>query len=172
MREATIGSYGAPNVELIARLDVRAAMEADPLVRDTSIGFVLALLASVAFSALIVAVAVVRDVAARQGEIALLRALGTRPRQVLGVIAVEQGTVVLTGIVGGLALGCLMGIIAVPSLALDRFVRPGQLVDAVIDWPVVSSVAVAQAMLALLVMLIATVLARRRDPVPAMMRDA
>ncbi len=118
------------------------------------------------------AVAVVRDVDSRHGEIALLRALGTRPRQVLGVIVVEQSTVVLTAVVGGLALGALMGVIAVPSLGLDRFVRPGQLVDAFISWPVVSSVAVAQALLALLVMLIATAIARRRDPVPAMMRDA
>lgn len=172
MREATIGSYGAPNVELLSRAELRAAMEADPLVRDTSIGFVLALLVSVAFSALVVAVAVVRDVAARHGEIALLRALGTRPRQVLGVIIVEQGTVVLTAVVGGLVLGCLMGVIAVPSLGLDRFVRPGQLVEAIIEWPVVSSVAVAQAVLALVVMLVATMVARRRDPIPAMMRDA
>ena len=51
------------------------------------------------------AVAVVRDVDGRHGEIALLRALGTRPRQVLGVIVVEQGTVVLTAVAGGLALG-------------------------------------------------------------------
>ena len=158
MRAATIGSYGAPNVELVSRADVRAAMEADPLVCDASIGFVLALLASVAFSALVVAVAVVRDVAGRHGEIALLRALGTRPRQVLGVIVVEQGTVVLTAIAGG--------------LALDRFVRPGQIVEADIEWPVVSSVAIVQAVLALLVMLVATLIARRRDPVPAMMRDA
>ena len=172
MREATIGSYGAPNVELISRAETRAAMEADPLVGDTSTGFVLALLVSVAFSALVVAVAVVRDVAARHGEIALLRALGTRPSQVLGVIVVEQGTVVLTAVVGGLALGCLMGVIAVPSLGLDRFVRPGQLVDAAIEWPVVASVAAAQALLAVLVMIVATVVARRQDPVPAMMRDA
>jgi putative ABC transport system permease protein len=172
MREATIGSYGAPNVALISRAEVRAAMEADPLVRDTSIGFVLALLVSVAFSALVVAVAVFRDVASRHGEIALLRALGTRPRQVLGVIVVEQGTVVLSAIAAGLVLGCLMGMLAVPSLGLDRFVRPGRLVEAVIDLPVVSSVAVAQALVALLIMLVATAVARRSDPVPAMMRDA
>ncbi|MET1232993.1 MAG: ABC transporter permease [Candidatus Limnocylindrales bacterium] len=172
MRAATIGSYGAPNVELASRAEVRAAMEADPLVRDTSIGFVLALLVSVAFSALVVAVAVVRDVASRHGEIALLRALGTRPRQVLGVIVVEQGTVVLSAVTAGLVLGCLMGALAVPSLGLDRFVRPGRLVDAIIEWPVVSSVAVVQALVALLIMLVATAAARRRDPVPAMMRDA
>ena len=124
------------------------------------------------FAALVVAAAVVGDVAARHGEIALLRALGTRPRQVLGVIVVEQGTVVITAVVGGLALGCLMGIIAVPSLGLDQFVRPGQIVEATIEWPVVSSVAIAQAALALMVMLAATLVARRRDPVPAMMRDA
>jgi putative ABC transport system permease protein len=172
MREATVGSYGAPNVVLTARGEIRGAMEADPLVRDTSIGFILALVVSLAFAALVVAVAVVRDVDSRHGEIALLRALGTRPGQVLGVIVVEQSTVVLTAVVGGLALGALMGVIAVPSLGLDRFVRPGQLVDAFISWPVVSSVAVAQALLALLVMLVATAVARRRDPVPAMMRDA
>ncbi len=145
-------------------------MEADPLVRDTSIGFVLALLVSVAFSALVVAVAVVRDVASRHGEIALLRALGTRPRQVLGVIVVEQGTVVLSAVAAGLALGCLMGILAVPSLGLDRFVRPGRLVDAVIEWPVVSSVAVGQALVALLIMLVGD--RRRETPRPRTRHDA
>ena len=65
-----------------------------------------------------------------------------------------------------------MGVIAVPSLGLDRFVQPGRVVDATIDWPIVSSVAVAQALLALLVMVVATLVARRRDPAPAMMRDA
>ena len=173
MREATVGSYGAPNVELLVprrgagghgggpararhvdRLRPGACSSRSPS-RPWSWPW-----PSSATST------------ARHGEIALLRALGTRPRQVLGVIVVEQGTVVLTAVVGGLALGCLMGVIAVPSLGLDRFVRPGQLVDAVIEWPVVSSVAVAQALLALLVMLVATVVARRRDPVPAMMRDA
>ena len=42
-----------------------------------------------------------------------------------------------------------MAVIAVPSLGLDRFVRPGLIVDATIEWPVVSSVAIAQAALAL-----------------------
>ncbi|MET1232577.1 MAG: FtsX-like permease family protein, partial [Candidatus Limnocylindrales bacterium] len=170
--KATVDRSGAPNVEIIARADVRAAMQEDPLVRDTGIGFGLALTASVAFSALVVAVAVVRDVAARRGETVLLRALGTRPSQVLGVIVVEQSSLVATAIVGGLAMGCLMGLLAVPSLGLDRFVRPGRVVEALIDWPVVSSVAVGQALLALGVMVLATLLARRRDPVPAMMRDA
>ncbi|HEY8167919.1 MAG TPA: ABC transporter permease [Candidatus Limnocylindrales bacterium] len=172
LHEATIGSFGAPNVGIVSRADVRAAMEADPLVRDTSIGFGLALLVAVAFSMLVVAVAVVRDVAGRQAEIALLRALGTLPRQVLGVIGVEQGTVVITAVTGGLMLGCLMGIVAVPSLGLDRFVRPGRIVDAAVEWPVVSGVALSQAVLALLVMIVATIAVRRRDPVPAMMRDA
>ena len=172
LHEATIGSFGAPNVGIVSRADVRAAMEADPLVRDTSIGFGLALLVAVAFSMLVVAVAVVRDVAGRQAEIALLRALGTLPRQVLGVIGVEQGTVVVTAVTGGLLLGCLMGVVAVPSLGLDRFVRPGRIVDAAVEWPVVSGVALSQAVLALLVMIVATIVVRRRDPVPAMMRDA
>ena len=172
LEEATVGSYGAPNVALVSRAEVRAAQEADPLVRDTSAGFVLALLVSLAFASLVVAVAVVRDVDSRSAEIALLRALGTRPTQVLGVILVEQGTVVLAAIAGGLALGCLMGVIAVPGLGLDRFVQPGRIVEATIDWPVVSSVAVAQAGVALLVMVVATLVARRRDPAPAMMRDA
>ena len=157
---------------LVSRADVRAAQESDPLVRDTSTGFVLALLVSLAFAALVVAVAVVGDVDSRHGEIALLRALGTRPSQVLGVILVEQGTVVLAAVLGGLALGCLMGVIAVPGLGLDQFVQPGRVVEARIDWPVVSSVAIAQAGLALLVMVVATLVARRRDPAPAMMRDA
>jgi hypothetical protein len=172
MRDGTVGRFGAPNVALASRADVRAGLESDPLVRDTSTGFLLAFGVALAFAALVVAAAVVGDVAARHGEIALLRALGTRPRQVLGVIVVEQGTVVVTAVIGGLALGCLMGVIAVPSLGLDQFVRPGQIVEATIEWPVVSSVAIAQAALALMVMLAATVVARRRDPVPAMMRDA
>ncbi len=172
MREGTVGRFGAPNVALASRADVRAGLESDPLVRDTSTGFLLAFGVALAFAALVVAAAVVGDVAARHGEIALLRALGTRPRQVLGVIVVEQGTVVITAVLGGLALGCLMGLIAVPSLGLDQFVRPGQIVEATIEWPVVSGVAIAQAALALMVMLAATLVARRRDPVPAMMRDA
>jgi ABC-type antimicrobial peptide transport system permease subunit len=172
LEDATVGSYGAPNVALVSRAAVRAAQEADPLVRDTSAGFVLALLVSLAFASLVVAVAVVRDVDSRSAEIALLRALGTRPSQVLGVILVEQGTVILAAVAGGLALGCLMGVIAVPGLGLDRFVEPGRIVEATIEWPVVSSVAVAQAAVALLAMVVATLVTRRRDPAPAMMRDA
>jgi putative ABC transport system permease protein len=172
LREASVGRFGAPNVSIVSRGEVRALMDRDPLVRDTSIGFVLAMLVSLAFAALVVAVAVFRDVTSRANEIALLRALGTRPRQVMGVIVVEQGTVVLTAVAGGLALGCAMSLLAVPSLGLDRFVRPGMIVDAAIDWPVVSAVAVGQALLALVVMVLATLVARRRDPVPSMMREA
>jgi ABC-type lipoprotein export system ATPase subunit len=134
MRAGTVGRFGAPNVALASRADVRAGLESDPLVRDTSTGFLLAFGVALAFAALVVAAAVVGDVAARHGEIALLRALGTRPRQVLGVIVMEQGTVVITAVLGGLALGCLMGLIAVPSLGLDQFVRPGQIVEATIEW--------------------------------------
>ena len=168
LRREAVDAY-APTVSMEALSDVVAAQRADPLVYDVTVGFVIALVASLAFSAFVVGMAVVRDVSGRKAEIALLRAIGIRPGQILGIVILEQGTIVLAAIAAGLLLGTVMSVVAVPSLGLDRFVRPGDIVGAVIEWPTVSLIVLVQACVALVVMLVATVLARRRDPAPAMM---
>ncbi|TDD80564.1 ABC transporter permease [Actinomadura darangshiensis] len=73
----------------------------------------------------------------RSREFGVLRVLGVRPRQVLGMLAIEQAYLVVLGLLGGTALGLVVARLAVPHIVLGvRAARPYPPVAAVFPWPV------------------------------------
>jgi ABC-type antimicrobial peptide transport system permease subunit len=89
----------------------------------------------------------------RAGEFAILRALGVRGRQVLGLVAVEQAFLVGMGLAGGLLLGIVVARLVVPHVVLTvSATAPYPPAQVILRWPVVL------AMLAAIVVLLTAVL--------------
>jgi ABC-type antimicrobial peptide transport system permease subunit len=54
-----------------------------------------------------------------------MRALGSTPRQLIGILSWEQGIVYATSIILGLAFGILFSAIALPALVFTTVLTPG-----------------------------------------------
>ncbi|GAA4236656.1 hypothetical protein GCM10022254_46860 [Actinomadura meridiana] len=73
----------------------------------------------------------------RAHEFAVLRILGVHPRQVAGMLAVEQAYLVVLGLLGGTVLGLVVARLTVPHIVVDvRATRPYPPAGAVVQWPV------------------------------------
>jgi len=160
---ATLDRYGPPATRLAARSDAYEEMHANPLVGSVTTGFQLALVLALVYAALVVATAVGHELALRAREIALLRSMGLTSHQVVGLVVLEQGSMILAALAGGLALGLTMATFTIPSLGLDRFVGPGVAVAVAIDRPSIFAVMLVPGMVALIAVLAATIGARRVD---------
>ncbi|CND81483.1 FtsX-like permease family [Mycobacterium tuberculosis] len=99
----------------------------------------------------------------RSREFGVLRILGVHPRQVAGMLAVEQAYLVALGLVGGLVIGLVVARLAVPHIVLGvRAARPYPPVAAVFPWPVLlAGIAGIAAVLALVLRLMIGALRRR-----------
>ncbi|TDD80704.1 ABC transporter permease [Actinomadura rubrisoli] len=74
----------------------------------------------------------------RAREFAVLRVLGVRPRQVAGMLAVEQAFLVALGLLGGLALGLVVARLVIPHIVLTvQAAPPYPPADLIVQWPVV-----------------------------------
>ncbi|OLT24090.1 hypothetical protein BJF79_45485 [Actinomadura sp. CNU-125] len=68
----------------------------------------------------------------------MLRALGVHPRQVAGMLAVEQAFLVLLGLAGGTLLGFVMARLVVPHIVIGvQAAPPYPPADLVVRWPLV-----------------------------------
>ncbi|WP_433229591.1 FtsX-like permease family protein [Actinomadura formosensis] len=73
----------------------------------------------------------------RSREFAVLRVIGVHPRQVAGMLAIEQAYLVALGLLGGTVLGLIVARLAVPHIVLGvRAARPYPPAEAVVQWPV------------------------------------
>ncbi|NEA28432.1 FtsX-like permease family protein, partial [Actinomadura bangladeshensis] len=99
----------------------------------------------------------------RSREFGVLRILGVHPRQVAGMLAVEQAYLAALGLLGGTVIGLLVARLAVPHIVLGvRAARPYPPVAAVFPWPVLLAVvAGVAAALALVLRLMIGALRRR-----------
>ncbi|GLY91871.1 hypothetical protein Airi02_097990 [Actinoallomurus iriomotensis] len=109
--------------------------------------------AALVFAAIGFAVNTAVSARERAGEFAILRALGVRGRQVLGLVAVEQAFLVGMGLAGGLLLGIVVARLVVPHVVLTvSATAPYPPAQVILRWPVVL------AMLAAIVVLLTAVL--------------
>ncbi|TDE18824.1 FtsX-like permease family protein [Actinomadura sp. 6K520] len=75
---------------------------------------------------------------ARSRELAVLRALGVRPRQIAGMFAIEQAYLVVLGLLGGTVLGLVVARLVVPHVVLSvQAAQPYPPAELVVRWPVV-----------------------------------
>ncbi|MEU9023595.1 ABC transporter permease [Actinomadura sp. NPDC048394] len=76
----------------------------------------------------------------RSREFAVLRALGVGPRQVAGMLAVEQAFLVVLGLAGGTALGLLVARLVVPHLVVGvQATEPYPPAVLIVQWPLVAA---------------------------------
>ncbi|MCQ0005855.1 ABC transporter permease [Actinomadura madurae] len=101
----------------------------------------------------------------RHREFAVLRALGVHPRQVAGMLAIEQAYLVALGLLGGTVLGLVVARLVVPHIVLSvQAAQPYPPADLVVQWPVVLGVLAAVAAVLGLVLAPVVRTLRRRDP--------
>jgi hypothetical protein len=95
-------------------------------------------------------------------EFAILRALGAGPRQIFGLLSVEQTFLVLLGLAGGTALGLGVSALVVPHLVLTiRATTPFPPVRLVVVWPPI--LLLLTSVLALLLLVLSVLVARLRS---------
>ncbi|MFB4296322.1 FtsX-like permease family protein [Actinomadura sp. NTSP31] len=76
----------------------------------------------------------------RSREFAVLRALGVHPRQVAGMLAVEQAFLVVVGLAGGAALGLAVARLVVPHLVVGlQTTEPYPPAVLIVQWPLVAA---------------------------------
>ncbi|WP_173096549.1 ABC transporter permease [Actinomadura verrucosospora] len=76
----------------------------------------------------------------RSREFAVLRALGVHPRQVAGMLAVEQAFLVVLGLAGGTALGLVVARLVVPHLVVGvQATKPYPPAVLIVQWPLVAA---------------------------------
>jgi hypothetical protein len=106
------GPYSASSV--LNRLALEESGRADPI----SLGVIGALFLGAIAAAVLAAIGFLVTAAfmarERSGEMAVLRALGERPGTLVRMLAVEQALLLLYGLAGGIALGLLLGWLAIP----------------------------------------------------------
>ncbi|MBE1533883.1 FtsX-like permease family protein [Actinomadura algeriensis] len=120
------------------RSALRARLRDAPLGAALQGALVLGFGAAVAFAALAFAVNAAVTAGERAREFAVLRALGVHPRQVAGMLAVEQAFLVLLGLAGGTLLGLVMARLVVPHIVLGvQAAPPYPPAEPVVRWPLV-----------------------------------
>ncbi|MDL4815390.1 FtsX-like permease family protein [Actinomadura opuntiae] len=99
----------------------------------------------------------------RSREFAVLRALGVHPRQVAGMLAVEQAFLVVAGLAGGTVLGLVVARLVVPHLVVGlQTTEPYPPAVLIVQWPLVAAMlAGTAAVLALVLPPVIRVLRRR-----------
>lgn len=160
----TRGDDTAPAVHALASHSEWGAVTADRIdlrhrLRDARLGgalqgaLLLGFAAALVFAAIGFAVNTAVSARERMTEFAILRALGIRARQVLGLVAVEQAFLVGMGLAGGLLLGIVVARLVVPHIVLTvSATAPYPPAHVILRWPVIL------AMLAAIVVLLAAVL--------------
>ncbi|MFC4056452.1 FtsX-like permease family protein [Actinomadura syzygii] len=156
-RDPSWGEVVADRAELHSRL------------RDAPLGaalqgaLVLGFGAALAFALIAFVVNAAVTAGERAREFAVLRAIGVGPRQVAGVLAVEQAYLVALGLLGGTVLGLVVARLVVPHVVLSvQAAQPYPPADLVVQWPVVAAVlAGVAAVLGLVLAAVIRLLGRR-----------
>ncbi|TYB46202.1 FtsX-like permease family protein [Actinomadura chibensis] len=156
-RDPSLGEVVADRVELRSRL------------RDAPLGaalqgaLVLGFGAALAFAVIAFVVNAAVTAGERSREFAVLRAIGVGPRQVAGVLAVEQAYLVALGLLGGTVLGIVVARLVVPHVVLSvQAAQPYPPADLIVQWPVVAAVlAGVAAVLGLVLAAVIRLLGRR-----------
>ncbi|MGP3929369.1 FtsX-like permease family protein [Nonomuraea sp. KM88] len=142
------------DVTAVDRRELAAELRDDPLAGALQGALTLAFAAALGFAVLGFLVNAVVAARERRAEFAVLRALGTGPRQVLGMLATEQAFVIGLSLAAGTALAVVVGNLVVPRVVMTgqaSAVTPGVLFH--IPWAAVAG------MLALVTAVLVTIVA-------------
>lgn len=145
------------------RAELRSRLRDAPLGAALQGALVLGFGAALAFAVIAFVVNAAVTAGERSREFAVLRAMGIAPRQVAGVLAVEQAYLVALGLLGGTVLGLVVARLVVPHVVLSvQAAPPYPPADLVVQWPVVLAVlAGVAAVLALVLAAVIRLLGRR-----------
>jgi hypothetical protein len=148
-----LGAHPSWTGTTVDRAALRHRLRDAPLGGALQGALILGFGAALVFAAIGFAVNTAVSARERAGEFAILRALGVRGRQVLGLVAVEQAFLVGMGLAGGLLLGIVVARLVVPHVVLTvSATAPYPPAQVILRWPVVL------AMLAAIVILLTAVL--------------
>jgi hypothetical protein len=133
-----LGAHPSWSGGFVDRAALRHRLRDAPLGGALQGALVLGFGAALVFAAIGFAVNTAVSARERAGEFAVLRALGVRGRQVLGLVAVEQAFLVGLGLAGGLLLGVVVAHLVVPHVVLTvSATAPYPPVHVIARWPVV-----------------------------------
>ncbi|GAA4225429.1 ABC transporter permease [Actinomadura meridiana] len=146
------------------RTEVRSRLRDAPLGAALQGALILGFGAALAFAVIAFVLNAAVTVGERSREFAVLRALGVHPRQVAGMLGIEQAYLAALGLLGGTVLGLAVARLVVPHVVLTvQAADPYPPATLVVQWPLVLAVlAGAAAVLALVLVPVIRVL-RRRD---------
>ncbi|MFI0484023.1 FtsX-like permease family protein [Actinomadura sp. 9N215] len=120
------------------RAELRSRLRDAPLGAALQGALVLGFAAALAFAVIAFVVNAAVTAGERTREFAVLRALGVHPRQVTGVLAIEQAYLVVIGLLGGTLLGLVVARLVVPHVVLSvQAAEPYPPAELVVHWPVV-----------------------------------
>ncbi|TMR18555.1 ABC transporter permease [Nonomuraea turkmeniaca] len=139
---------GSPewDVTVVDRRELAATLQDDPLASGLQGALMLGFAAALGFATLGFLVNAAVAARERRAEFAVLRALGTSSRQVLGLLAVEQAFVIGLSLAAGTGLAVAVGTLVVPHIVLTgqaSAVTPGVLLD--IPWAATAAMLVLMA---------------------------
>ncbi|MFI0373368.1 FtsX-like permease family protein [Actinomadura sp. 1N219] len=145
------------------RAELRSRLRDAPLGAALQGALVLGFGAALAFAVIAFVVNAAVTAGERSREFAVLRALGVPPRQVTGVLAIEQAYLVVLGLLGGTLLGLVVARLVVPHVVLSvQATEPYPPAELIVQWPVVlGMVAGVAAVLGLVLPPVIRVLRRR-----------
>lgn len=126
--EATLREHVAPyerRLSMTSRPEVLRVLHDVPLSAAVTDGLGLALLVTLSYSALALACGLILALASRRRDMALLRTMGLRARQVMTLVLLEHGPVLLVALGVGIVLGVALSLLVLPGLQLDVFTGPG-----------------------------------------------
>ncbi|QFY07203.1 FtsX-like permease family protein [Nonomuraea phyllanthi] len=147
------------DVTVLDQRELAAELRDDPLASGLQGALILGFLAAVVFAALGFLVNAAVAARERRGEFAILRALGVSPRQMFGLLAMEQAFVIVLSLAAGTGLAVAVGVLVVPHIVLTgqaSAVVPAVVLD--IPW---GATAAMLALVAAVLFAIVAVLARR-----------
>ncbi|MEO3829584.1 FtsX-like permease family protein [Actinomadura sp. B10D3] len=146
------------------RAGTRARLRDAPLGAGLQGALVLGFGTALAFAVIAFVVNAAVTAGERAREFGVLRVLGVRPRQVAGMLAIEQAYLVALGLLGGTVLGLVVARLAVPHIVLGvRAARPYPPVVTAFPWPVLLAMIAGVAAVLGLVLPPAAGALRRRD---------
>lgn len=123
------------------RVETRSRLRDAPLGAALQGALVLGFAAALAFAVIAFVVNAAVTAGERYREFAVLRALGVPPRQVAGMLAIEQAYLVGLGLLGGTVLGLVVARLVVPHVVLSvQAAEPYPPAGLVVQWPVVLAV--------------------------------
>jgi predicted lysophospholipase L1 biosynthesis ABC-type transport system permease subunit len=135
---AVLTAHPAWQAGVVDRTALRRQLRDAPLGAALQGALVLGFAAAVAFAVIGFVVNLSVSVRERRGEFAILRALGSKPGQLFGLLGVEQAILAGLGLAGGSALGLAAVMLVVPHIVLTvQAAAPFPAVEVIVPWPLV-----------------------------------